>query len=79
MIKSQSKWNQHFNFKSVFDLDIIRLYVGHNIECPHKQLNGKHGVHTTELLIFFLKEKIPQSKTSILVQTHKSWGFVTSY
>jgi hypothetical protein len=49
MIKSQSKWNQHFNFKSVLDLDIIRLYVGHSIECPHKQLNGKRGVHTTEL------------------------------
>jgi hypothetical protein len=51
MIKSQSTWNQSFNFNSnnVLDLNISTLYFGHNTKCPRKQLNVTHGVSTTKL------------------------------
>jgi hypothetical protein len=69
MIKSQSTWNQHFNFRSVLDSDIITLYVGHNTKCLHKQLNEKNGVNITELW-FFEKMKKLQDLTHQYVSKH---------
>jgi hypothetical protein len=62
MLKSQSTWNQHFNFRSVLDSGIITLYVGHGTKCRRKQHNEKHGVNITELWFFEKMKKLHNLK-----------------